>query len=293
VSEKDQIMSVINSLYPQNSTNAEAGLRNGYAMAERYRLEGQATRVVLLSDGVANVGVTDPNGILATIQGAVDRGITLTTIGVGMGNYNDVLMEQLANDGNGNYYYVDTLREAQRVFVFNLVSTLQVIAYDAKIQVAFNPEAADRYRLIGYENRPVADSDFRNDTIDAGEVGAGQSATALYEIALENRDLAPATVIATVYVRYQEAETRQIKEISVPLRVGDLLSSVEEAPPSFRLAAAAAEFAELLRGSYWAQEGNYVDLLAFAQPLEALLPNDPAVRELIELIKTAGRYVDR
>ncbi len=168
-----------------------------------------------------------------------------------MGNYNDVLMEQLANDGNGNYFYVDNLREARRVFVHNLTGTLQVIGYDAKVQVDFNPAVTDRYRLIGYENRAIADEAFRDDTVDAGEVGAGHSITALYEFALEDADADG--VIATVYIRYQDAETREVVELSQEITTADVLPSVDEAPADFRLHAAAAEFAELLRDSYWAR----------------------------------------
>ena len=117
----------------------------------------------------------------------MNEGVTLSTVGVGMGNYNDVLMEQLANDGDGNYIYIDNLTEAWKSFVDNLTSTLQVIARDAKIQVSFNPDVVHSYRLIGYENRDVADRDFRNDSVDAGEVGAGHSVTALYELRLHER----------------------------------------------------------------------------------------------------------
>ena len=116
----------------------------------------------------------------------MDEGVTLTTVGFGMGNYNDVLMEQLANDGNGTYHYVDTLAEARRLFVENLTGTLQYIAQDAKIQVEFDAETVRSYRLLGYENRDVADEDFRNDEVDAGEVGAGHTVTALYEIKIND-----------------------------------------------------------------------------------------------------------
>ncbi|MBN1287418.1 MAG: von Willebrand factor type A domain-containing protein [Anaerolineae bacterium] len=291
-SEASAIMRAINALQPEGSTNAAEGLQLGYRMAQTNRRDGTITRVILLSDGVANTGPEiEASGILRLIKDSVASGITLSTIGFGMGNYNDVLMEQLANDGNGNYYYVDTLREARRIFVHNLTGTLQVIAYDAKVQVDFNPEVTDRYRLIGYENRAVADEDFRDDTVDAGEVGAGHSITALYEIALEGA--AASGAVATVYVRYQDAETREVVEVSREIAVSDLFEDIDGAPASFRLHAAVAEFAELLRGSYWAEAGNYVDLLTFAKPLEDELQDSAEVGEFIELVRAAGRFMDK
>ncbi len=289
-SEKDTILAAVNALQPEGSTNVEDGLRLGYQMAQANKLEGTLTRVIVLSDGVANVGSTGPDAILKTVRDGVQDGITLSTIGFGMGNYNDVLMERLANDGNGNYYYVDTLREARRVFIYNLTGTLQVIAYDAKVQVDFNPEVTDRYRLIGYENRAIADQDFRNDTVDAGEVGAGHSITALYELALE--DGTPEGVVATAYIRYKDADTGEIVERSQDITVADLLPNISAASTDFRLLAAAAEFSELLRESYWAQDGNYVDVLNLASPLVDELPGNEDVVEFVELIRLAGRYVD-
>ncbi len=140
--------------------------------------------MILCSDGVANVGATGPESILRRIADEAERGIELTTVGFGMGNYNDVLMEQLADKGDGNYAYVDDLDAARRVFVENLTGTLQTIAGDAKVQVEFEPGVVQSYRLLGYENRDVADRDFRNDAVDAGEIGAGHQVTALYEVKL-------------------------------------------------------------------------------------------------------------
>jgi secreted protein with Ig-like and vWFA domain len=201
---QDVILTAIQALRTEGSTYAEAGLSLGYDVARANMQPGQITRVILCSDGVANVGETGPDAILETIGQGVDAGITLSTIGFGMGNFNDVLMEQLADDGNGNYFYVDDLPEARRIFVNNLTSTLQVIAYDAKVQVDFNPDVVRTYRLIGYENRDIADEDFRQDTVDAGEVGAGHSVTALYEIELVGDGL-PANAVR--YVSQPEKST--------------------------------------------------------------------------------------
>lgn len=295
-SEKAQIIAVIDSLNTEGSTNAEDGLRLGYQMAQSYMGEGQAARIILCSDGVANVGSTGPDEILKTIRAGVEKGIGLTTVGFGMGNYNDVLMEQLANDGNGSYYYVDTLREARRIFVHNLTGTLQVIGYNAKIQVEFNPEVTDRYRLIGYENRAIADQDFRNDTVDAGEVGAGHSVTALYEIALED-DVAQVVsandIIATAYIRYEDAETREIVEQQADISVEDLQETISTMPPSFRVQVAAAEFAELLRGSTWAEDGSYSAVLKLLEPVVTERPDDEYVGELVALVRAAIHYGDQ
>ncbi len=284
---RQTIMDAINALRPEGSTNVDAGLQLGYQIAETHQRPEQNTRVIVLSDGVANVDVVTPEGILANIQRGVERDITLSTIGFGMGNYNDVLMEQLANDGNGNYYYVDNLRQARRIFVQDLTGTLQVIGYDAKIQVEFNPAVTDRYRLMGYENRALAAKDFRNDTVDAGEVGAGHNVTALYEIALEQTDLLPSDVIATAYIRYEDADTREVVELNRPITVGELRPSIEAMPLTFRLHAAAAEFAELLGQSYWAEEGSFDELLDFTLAIETERPNNIQVIELVEMIQQA------
>lgn len=292
-SEKETLLNAINALRSEGSTNAEAGLNLGYQVAQENLRDGENTRVILLSDGVANVGNTGPDAILNTIKTGVEAGITLSTIGFGMGNYNDVLMEQLANDGNGNYYYVDNLREARRVFVHNLTSTLQVIGYDAKVQVDFNPEVADRYRLLGYENRAIADEDFRDDTVDAGEVGAGHSVTALYEMALQEGDLDADAVIATAYIRYEDADTREVVELQKAITVADLLASIDDAPANFRLQVAVAEFAELLKGSFWAEDGTYGAVQSLIETTADEFEGNEDVAELVEMIRTAVRLGDQ
>jgi Ca-activated chloride channel family protein len=163
-SDRNRILSAIYSLETEGSTNMEAGLLLGYQLANQAFKPNGINRVILASDGVANVGTTDPEGIVAQIRGYADAGIQLTTLGFGLGNYNDVMMEQLADQGDGNFAYIDTLDEAEELFVDNVMSTLMVIGLDAKIQIAFDPNVVSQYRLIGYENRAIADEDFRNDT---------------------------------------------------------------------------------------------------------------------------------
>ena len=163
-----RILDAIHGLWPDGSTNAEAGLRLGYRLAADTFREDAINRVVLASDGVANVGVTDPDEILRRVDWDRSLGIELVTVGFGMGNYNDTLMEQLADHGDGFYAYVNRPEDADRLFGEDLVSTLQAVALDARAQVAFDPGVVDSYRLIGYENRAVPDERFRDDTVEAG-----------------------------------------------------------------------------------------------------------------------------
>ena len=285
----DYILEVIDGLYPGGSTNAEEGLRLGYEMADRWLNPERITRIILLSDGVANVGQTGPEAILNQVRKYVNEGVTLSTVGVGMGNYNDVLMEQLANDGDGNYFYIDNLTEAWKSFVDNLTSTLQVIARDAKIQVSFNPDVVHSYRLIGYENRDVADRDFRNDSVDAGEVGAGHSVTALYELRLHERIDGP---IAKVHVRYEDPDSHRIFEVDRNFNVNDLHGHFESASPRFQLAATVAQYAEVLRESYWAQHTTFNDVRYHADRVGGILRNDPEVTEFARLVNMAAGIAD-
>lgn len=287
---RQRIMEAIEQLRTEGSTNAEEGLQMGYAMARREYRTGANNRIVLCSDGVANVGRTGPQSILEQVRTEADRGISLTTIGFGMGNYNDVLMEQLADKGDGNHYYVDDIAEAQRVFVENLTGTLQTIAKDAKVQVEFDSTRVLRYRLIGFENRDVADRDFRNDKVDAGEIGAGHEVTALYEV-----KLAPGVTrgtLATVRLRYASPEQEgagapQVLEIEQRIDRAALAGRFENASARLRLDAAVAEFAEILRESYWARESKLSDVLAVARSAADAL-HEEASAEFVKLVARAA-----
>jgi Ca-activated chloride channel family protein len=284
--DRATILNAIYSLQTEGATNAEAGLRLGYQMASlAYRPDG-INRVILCSDGVANVGATSPDAIMESIRGYAAGGIALTTVGFGMGNFNDTLMEQLADNGNGNYAYVDNLDEAQRLFVDNLTATLQVIALDAKVQVDFNPDTVARYRLIGYENRAVADQDFRNDAVDAGEIGAGHTVTALY--AVQFRPGATGR-IATVQLRWEDPQTHQVTEINGNFNTWDMAQSFEEASPRYQLDVAVAQYAELLRHSPWAQGTSFYDIFSHAARLAEALDGDPDVVEFASLVSRAAQ----
>ena len=285
---REHILAAINSLRPEGVTNAEAGLRLGYQLALQNFGPDHINRVILCSDGVANVGITGAEGILTEIEKYVEHGIYLTTVGFGMGNYNDILMEQLANNGNGSYAYVDTLDEARRIFVENLTGTLQVIAKDAKVQVEFNPETVSRFRLLGYENRRLDHEDFRDDDVDAGEIGSGHSVTALYEIKLHSEGVVGK--LATVFIRHEDPDTANVTEVSREIFAIEIKDTFEEASTSYQLAASVAEFAEILRGSYWAQKGS---LDAVKKTLEGTFPfphqRTPQQDELIALVREAIR----
>ena len=287
--QRSEILAAINSLGPGGSTNAEEGLRIGYDLAWRNASVNHINRVILCSDGVANVGKTGPDAILKVIHAYVDKGITLSTIGFGMGNYNDVLMERLADTGNGNYAYVDTLSEARRIFVQNLTGTLQLIAKDAKIQVDFNSDVVSRFRLLGYENRRLDHEQFRDDSVDAGEVGAGHQVTALYEVKLHPDATGK---MATVSIRYADADNDKVSEVSKDFLVSQLHESFDTAPATFRLAAAVAEFAEILRQSYWAKDGS---LDSVHQVVKDAFPeiDHEGVVELIYLVNKAISFKEQ
>ncbi|MBN1809846.1 MAG: von Willebrand factor type A domain-containing protein [Planctomycetes bacterium] len=308
-SDTERILAAVDSIKADGSTNMLEGLALGYEVAQRVYVnmsndairsgrvnKGIMSRVMLLSDGVANMGSTEAADMLHRVERYKEMGITFNSTGFGVGSYNDAVLEELANRGDGSYQFIGSYAEARRVFGEEMSASLQTIAYDAKIQVEFDPRRVRRYRLIGYENRDIADKDFRNDAIDAGEVGSGQSATALYELEVVP---APAGVlpadIGTVYVRYRDADSGRVEEISSGIP-GDLPRSykVEEAPRLY-LAAAVAEFAEILRESEHASGGNLDDVMKMLSYLGMYQEigvgggtvQDPKLSELIWLVKRA------
>lgn len=297
VDRRERITAAIDALQPGGSTNACEGLDLAYDLARRNYEAGVVNRLILCSDGVANMGgATRAEEMLARVRRSSDEGITLSAVGVGMGNYNDVLLEKLADQGDGNYFYVDKLEEAERVFRQNLTGLLQTIAREVKVQVEFDPRQVQRWRLLGYENRDVADRDFRNDAVDAGEVGAGHEVTALYEVKLtgngDDQDTGPAD-LGVVRVRYEypahdTARAGQVEEIEHRIKRGDLARSWDRCRPELRLQAVAAEFAEILRGSYWAKESSLADLVAAADGVADDLPGNAKARELAELVRKAA-----
>ncbi|MEN8127295.1 MAG: von Willebrand factor type A domain-containing protein [Planctomycetota bacterium] len=288
VGQRDRIRQAINAIQPSGSTNLLAGLQLGYATARRSFDVKQINHVVLCTDGVANVGQTEADAVLKTVAADRKQGITITCVGVGFGTYNDAFLESLANKGDGSYVFLDSTRQAQRVFVEQLAATLHTVAKDARIQVSFNPDRVRRYRLIGYENRDIEDKQFRDDTIDAGEVGSGQCSTALYELELADQQSTDQQEgLGTVFVRYRHADTGRMEEISYCLKNTIVQRRKIENSPHFFLAAAVSQFAEILRQSEHVRHGSMTDVLTVIEKVSQSLPLDRDVRELTELIHKA------
>ncbi|MBT3220327.1 MAG: VWA domain-containing protein [Proteobacteria bacterium] len=285
MSEKDKIQKALRRLAAGGSTAMGAGIELAYHLADQTYSEGAVNRVIVCSDGDANVGNTSHRALSEQIKSYAQRGITLTTVGYGEGNYNDTMMERLANDGDGNYYYIDGEREARRVFVDKLTSTMEVIAKDVKIQVEWNPTAVSTYRLIGYENRDIADVDFRNDKVDAGEIGAGHQVTALYEVVLAKDAEGP---LATVHIRNKApGPEAPAAERTYHLYSNAMGASFAETPSSYRLSVAAAGFAELLRSSPHMSDVSYSEVHAVAKAAQRAEYDED--EELVRLIEQAQR----
>jgi Ca-activated chloride channel family protein len=281
IHKKRKIRRAINNLNAGGSTAMNSGLELAYKLALKNYQPDHVNRVLVMSDGDANVGTSSHRQILDRIRHFVDEGVTLSTIGFGMGNYKDTMMEQLANNGNGNYYYIDSHDEAQKVFGEQVDGTLQVIAKDVKIQVEFDPEAIPEYRLIGYENRDIADKDFRNDRVDAGEIGAGHSVTALYEVRVnpEARDK-----LATVRVRHKEPRGTKAEEQAFGYHASELRPGLSDASKDFQFATAVAGFAEILRDSPYAEDLSF-DLID--EVASAATDGRSDRREFVELVRKA------
>jgi len=290
-SQREAIDKVIDALQCGGSTNLEEGMHRAYEIAGRNFVGGGENRVLVLSDGVANLGTGAADDILSKVEQYRDQGIYCSVFGFGMGTYDDEMLESLANKGDGTYSFIDSGDEAKRVFVDELAATLNTIAADVKIQVEFNPEMVKRYRQMGYENRQLKKEDFRNDAVDAGEVGSGQSVTALYEldlkavpVPLRNRR----SRLATVRVRYRRTDNGKVEEIEHAVTTAQVVGRFDEATPRFRLAACAAEFAEILRGSPFAAGTDFEDVAAALRPVALDLHLDRRVQELQRLVQGAG-----
>jgi Ca-activated chloride channel family protein len=240
-------------LSTEGGTNAEAGLLLGYEVARQAFDPGAANRVMLFSDGVANVGATGPRAMLRRVAEEAADGIELTTVGVGMGDFNDEMLETLADRGDGRYAYVDDRREIDRLFSGELDGTLHTVAEEARAQVLFDPRVVESWRQLGYENRAIADHEFRYDSVDAGEIGPGHSVTALYEVKLRGTP-PPGRPLALLELRWRDPAAAdgtpgRYHEIEQRLLPEDLSPTWAAASPDLRFAAVAAELAEQLRRS--------------------------------------------
>ena len=273
------INSALKKLKAGGSTNGEAGIELAYSMAEKSMSSGSINRIILATDGDFNVGINDIDKLKNLIEKKRKSGIALTTLGFGTGNYNDHLMEQLSNVGNGSYAYIDTLNEARKVLSEELTSTLLTIAKDVKIQIEFNPAQVSEYRLLGYVNRRLANEDFANDKVDAGEIGAGHTVTALYEIALTGEGGEWNTVsrykpstniealsdeIAEVRLRFKQPDGNSSQLVTRVVERSSLIGDLSATSENFRLAAAVAGFGQLLRQSKYLTDFNYSDAAELA-----------------------------
>jgi Ca-activated chloride channel family protein len=286
--QKARIVAALDSLSAGGRTNGAAGIRLAYQMAEDAFVPGGINRVLLATDGDFNVGTTSFEALKDLVEEKRKSGISLTTLGFGTGNYNDHLMEQLADAGNGNYAYIDTLNEARKVLVDQMSATLQTIAKDVKIQIEFNPDVVSEYRLVGYENRALAREDFNNDRVDAGEIGAGHSVTALYEITLAGSggervdplrygsatSAAPprGAEIAFLRLRYKAPDGDVSKLIERPIGLADLEPDLRKTSERYRFAAAVAGFGQLLRGGKYTEQFGYADVLDLARSARGMDP---------------------
>ncbi|MDP6860407.1 MAG: von Willebrand factor type A domain-containing protein [Verrucomicrobiales bacterium] len=309
--QKDKIIEVINGLRSGGSTNGEGGIRVAYDLASKNYIEGGTNRVIIATDGDFNVGISNSNKLIELVKGRADKEkIFLTALGFGEGNIKDARLEQIANNGNGEYYYIDSIKEGRRVLVDKMSSTLVTVAKDVKIQVDFNPRKVKSYRLIGYANRRMKAEEFRDDAKDAGEIGAGHAVTALYEIVpagstsdegdvavkskyrkpakkAERSDIVESEELLTVFLRYKDPEADikdEAEEFSVPLT--DSGKGWENSSKDFRFASSVAGFGMLLRNSKFGGQVNYDLLLEIAS--EGIGKDKNGLRkEFVELVKKA------
>jgi len=276
-SDKQRIRAAINQLNAGGSTAGGAGLKLAYKIAKENFIKNGNNRVILATDGDFNVGVSSDSEMVRLIEDNRDDGVFLTILGFGTGNYKDSKMEKIADHGNGNYYYIDTLNEAKKVLVHELGSTLFTIAKDVKIQIEFNPNRVKAYRLIGYENRILAKEDFNDDTKDAGELGAGHSVTALYELipadseeefrqvdelVYQKKKILPSNDLMTVKLRYKKPDGNKSKLITKTIKTQDMTESPRN---DFQFAAAVAEFGLLLRNSAFKAHASYAHVIKNAK----------------------------
>jgi Ca-activated chloride channel family protein len=299
-SSRDAIVEALKNLHAGGSTAGAQGIRLAYDVARRSMIDNGINRVILATDGDFNVGVTDNQALIDLVERERAAGITLTTLGFGTGNYNEAMMEQIADHGNGNYSYIDSPREAQKVLDEELASTLFTIAHDVKIQVEFNPAYVSEYRLIGYENRALREEDFNNDQVDAGEIGAGHQVTALYEIVpAGNRGWLPGRryeanrrepagqandELAFLRLRYKLPGEQQSRLIEQPLHAG-LIAGARPPLGDTAFIAAVAAYGQLLRGDANLGSFSFADARRLAEPSTG---GDYWRREFVRLVDLAG-----
>ena len=285
------IKQAIAALRPEASTNIEAGLELAYRMANKAWDPERNNRIILCSDGVANVGVTNPERMMKDVSSAAKQGVYLNAVGVGMGNYNDVTLEELARQGQGQYGYINSLQDAKKMFVDQLLSNLNVVARDVRIQVEFDPLYVQSYRLLGYENRGMDNRDFNNAKKDAGEVGAGHTVTAIYEVKF--REGLPSDNFGIFRLNYKPLDSEQLQLVERSMPAAIVAQSAARATANTQLSYIAAAFAEKLRGSYWSRTYDYDDLGDWLKPLRNKVADRNGADELLAYLRQAGRLDKR
>jgi Ca-activated chloride channel homolog len=314
IRQKGKILAALDKLSAGGSTAGGEGIRKAYALAEENFDPKGVNRVILATDGDFNVGIRDPETLKNFVERKRDKGVYLSVLGFGQGNYNDALMQRLAQNGNGNAAYIDTLNEARKVLVEEAVSTLFPIAKDVKIQVEFNPARVAEYRLIGYESRQLRREDFNNDRVDAGEIGAGHSVTAIYEIAPVGSsarlidDLRygrqgfgkgdtdkRAEEYAFLRIRLKLPDSDQSRLMETPVGRPSEYSALGDAPEDARFAVAVAAFGQLLRGDPYLKDFSWNDIIALAEPARGRdrFGYRTEFLNLVRLAKTARAMGDR
>ncbi|NQD38594.1 VWA domain-containing protein [Permianibacter sp. IMCC34836] len=303
--QQDKILAAIDRLTAGGSTAGEAAMTLAYQQARAGFIKDGINRILMATDGDFNVGLSNVDTLKDMIERERKSGVSLTMLGFGTGNYNDYLMEQLADVGNGNFAYIDSVDEGRKVLVDEMRSTLNTVAADVKLQIEFNPAQIAEYRLIGYENRMLNEEDFNNDKIDAGEIGAGKTVTALYELtpvggktlteprrygnATETRTSNETTFsneLAFLRIRYKPPGASDSQLLTQPITANQLKPALTSASADFRFAASVAAFGQLLRGGKYLAKFGYDDVLALAQ---SGLDNDEGGyrREFVRLVQIA------
>ena len=302
--ERSTILSALDKLEAGGSTAGGAGIKLAYKVAKENLIEDGNNRVILATDGDFNVGVSSTSELVRTIEEKRDDGIFLTICGFGMGNYKDGRMESISNAGNGNYFYIDNIMEANKVFVKEMRATLFTIAKDVKIQIEFNPAKVQAYRLIGYENRMLKSEDFNDDKKDAGELGAGHTVTALYEIIPvgvksdfiksvdelkyqkgESTNQASSDELMTVKLRYKRPKEDKSRLLSTVIK--DKTAKLAESSDNFKFASAVAEFGMLLRDSEFKSQASYENVLSLANSAKGS-DSEGYRSEFVQLVKKAS-----
>lgn len=279
--EKVKIANVLQDLEANGSTNGQGGIEKAYALAEKYFNKEGNNRVILATDGDFNVGVSSKEGLKKLISSKRDNGVYLTVLGVGMGNTNDVTMKTLAENGNGNYAYLDTVSEARKVLVEELNGTFNVVAKDAKIGVTFNADVVENFRLIGYESRMMSQEEFDDEKKDAGEIGSGHTVTAVYEITLKDNAEGE---IATAEVRFKAPDTDEAKTVAKTYLTSDYAQTVTE---DGAFISCVVEYGLVLRESQYKNDASFTSVIERLESLQCV-NSDPFKAEFLEIVKKAN-----